>query len=155
MNSEKGLQTHLSPVGAWAFSVGTCIGWGSLVVTASTYLKQAGPLGSALGLAVGALVMLMIGRCYAYMIQCYPEAGGAYAFTREVFGYDQAFLTAWFLAMTYFAILWANATSLPLFSRIFLGGNFRVGKLYTLFGYDVYLGEALLSMAAMVLAGLL
>lgn len=155
VNSEKGLQTHLSPVGAWAFSVGTCIGWGSLVVTASTYLKQAGPLGSALGLAVGALVMLMIGRCYAYMIQCYPEAGGAYAFTREVFGYDQAFLTAWFLAMTYFAILWANATSLPLFSRIFLGGIFRVGKLYTLFGYDVYLGEALLSMAAMVLAGLL
>ena len=155
VNSEKGLQRHLSPAGAWAFSVGTSIGWGSLVVTASTYLNQAGPLGSLLGLAAGAIVMLMIGWSYAYMIQCYPESGGAYAFTREVFGYDQAFLAAWFLAMTYFAILWANATSLPLFGRIFLGGVFRFGKLYTIFGYDVYLGEALLSMAAMVLAGLL
>ena len=155
MYSEKGLQRHLSPVGAWAFSVGTSIGWGSLVVTASTYLKQAGPLGSVFGLVVGALVMLVIGRSYAYMMQCYPDAGGAYSFTREVFGYDQAFLAAWFLAMTYFAILWANATSLPLFGRIFLGGVFRVGKLYTIFGYDVYLGEALLSVAAMALVGLL
>jgi len=155
VNGEKGLRRHLSPVGAWAFSVGTSIGWGSLVVTASTYLKQAGPLGSVFGLAVGALVMLIIGRSYAYMMQCYPDAGGAYSFTREVFGYDQAFLAAWFLALTYFAILWANATSLPLFGRIFLGGVFRVGKLYTIFGYDVYLGEALLSMAAMALVGFL
>ena len=142
-------------MGAWAFSVGTSIGWGSLVVTASTYLKQSGPLGSVLGLAAGALIMLLIGWNYAYLMRCYPESGGAYTFTREVFGYDQAFLAAWLLAMTYFAILWANATSLPLFGRIFLGGVFQFGRLYTLFDYDVYLGEALLSMAAMVLVGLL
>ena len=155
MNGERGLQKHLSPMGVWAISVGTSIGWGSLVVTASTYLRQSGPLGSVLGLILGAVVMLMIGWNYAYMMQCYPEAGGAYTFTREAFGYDQAFLAAWFLAMTYFAILWANATSLPLFGRIFLGSVFQVVKLYTFFGYDVYLGEALLSMAAMALTGLL
>ena len=89
------------------------------------------------------------------MLRRNPDAGGAYAYTREVFGYDPGFLTAWFLAMTYFAILWANATSLPLFGRIFLGGVFRVGRLYTLFGYDVYLGEALLSVAGILLGGLL
>ena len=155
MNSEIRLRGHLSPLGAWAFSIGTSVGWGSLVVTASTYLAQAGPLGSVLGLAAGALIMLLIARCYAYMMSCYPEAGGAYAFTREAFGYDQGFLTAWFLALTYLAILWANATSLPLFSRIFLGGVFRFGRLYTLFGYDVYLGEALLTLAAIVLVALL
>ena len=155
MENEKGLRRYLSPAGAWAFSIGTSIGWGSLVVTASTYLAQAGPLGSVLGLAAGALVMLVIGWSYAYLTQCYPEAGGAYAFAREAFGYDQAFLTAWFLAITYFAILWANATSLPLFGRIFLGDVFRFGRLYSLFGYDVYLGEALLSCAALALFALL
>ena len=153
MNSERRLRPHLSPMAAWAFSIGTSVGWGSLVVTASTYLAQAGPLGSVLGLAVGALIMLVISRCYAYLMRCFPEAGGAYSFAREVFGYDQGFLTAWFLAMTYFAILWANATSLPLFSRIFLGGIFRFGKLYTIFGYDVFIGEALLSVAALLLVG--
>ena len=153
MNAERKLRPHLSPMGAWAFSIGTSVGWGSLVVTASTYLAQAGPLGSVLGLAVGALIMLVISRCYAYLMRCFPEAGGAFSFSSEVFGHDQGFLTAWFLAMTYFAILWANATSLPLFSRIFLGGVFRFGRLYTIFGYDVFLGEALLSVAALLLVG--
>ena len=155
MDNNEGLRKHLSPLGAWAFAIGTSVGWGSLVVTANTYLAQAGPLGSVLGLVLGALIMALIARNYGYMMRCYPEAGGAYAYTREVFGYDAGFLTAWFLAMTYFAILWANATSLPLFARIFLGGTFRFGKLYTLFGYDVYIGEALLSAAAIALFGYL
>lgn len=155
MKNVQALRRHISPLGAWAFAIGTSVGWGSLVVTANTYLAQAGPLGSVLGMALGALIMLVIAWNYAYLMRSYPEAGGAYAYTREVFGYDMGFLSAWFLAMTYFAILWANATSLPLFGRIFLGGYFRFGKLYTLFGYDVYLGEALLSTAALVLFGLL
>ena len=135
---QNGLKKHLSPAAVWAFSIGTSIGWGSLVVTANTYLAQAGPAGTILGLLVGALLMLVISRNFAYLMGRYPEAGGAYAYCRETFGYDTAFLAAWFLAMTYFAVLWANLTSLPLYSRIFLGGVFRLGKLYTIFGYEVY-----------------
>jgi len=145
----------LSMLGAWAFAIGTSVGWGSLVVTSNTYLAQAGPAGSVIGLLIGALIMLIISRNYAYMANAYPEAGGAYAYSREVFGCDHGFLTAWFLALTYLAILWANATSLPLFSRYFLGDLFAFGRLYTLFGYDVYLGEALLSIAATLLISLL
>ena len=52
--------------------------------------------------------------------------------------------------MTYFAILWANATSLPLFARVFIGDTFRFGRLYAIFGYDGYLGEALVSVAALL-----
>ncbi|MBQ6376742.1 MAG: amino acid permease [Lachnospiraceae bacterium] len=155
MSKDKSLRRNLSFPGAWAFAIGTSVGWGSLVVTSSTYLAQAGPIGSVLGLIVGAAVMLLICFNYAYMMKNYPEAGGAYAYAREVFGYDQGFLVSWFVLMTYFAMLWANATSLPLFGRIFLGDLFSVGKMYSLFGYDVYLGEAMLSMAAIVLIGLL
>ena len=155
MKTEKMLQKSTSGLGAWAFAIGTSVGWGSLVVTASTYLAQSGPAGSILGLVVGALVMLIICRNYAYMMKNFPEAGGAYAYAREVFGYDQGFLIAWFVLMTYFAMLWANATSLPLFGRIFLGGVFSFGRMYTIFGYDVYIGEALLTMAAIAVIGIL
>lgn len=151
MKENRQLRQDISPVGAWAFAIGTSIGWGSLVVTSSTYLSQAGIMGSVLGLLLGAAAMLIISRNYAYMMQCYPEAGGVYTFAKEQFGYDHGFLTAWFLAMTYLAILWANATSLPLFARYFWGDIFRFGGLYTLFGYEVYLGEALLSLAAIAL----
>lgn len=38
MQSERKLSRNLSPLAAWAFSIGTSIGWGSLVVTSNTYL---------------------------------------------------------------------------------------------------------------------
>ena len=72
MNKDRTLQKHLSPAGAWAFAVGTAIGWGSLVVTANTYLAQAGPMGSVLGLVVGALIMVIIAVNYAYLRRAAP-----------------------------------------------------------------------------------
>lgn len=150
-NSERNhLSPYLSQAGALSYAIGTSIGWGSLVITANTYLAAAGPAGSAAGLIAAALIMLVIGRNYAYLMKRCPEAGGAYAYTRDVFGYDHGFLTAWFLTLTYLAVFWANATSLPLFARYFIGSFFMKGRLYTLFGYDVYLGEALLSIAAIL-----
>ena len=145
---QRTLEKRLSPAAAWAFAIGTSVGWGSLVVTNSAYLAQAGVWGSVIGMLIGTLIMIVIGRNYAYMMQCYPEAGGTYTYVREQFGYDHGFLTAWFLVLTYLAMLWANATSLPLFAKYFLGDLFRFGRLYSLFGYDVYIGETLLTLLA-------
>ena len=146
---------NLSMLGAWAFAIGTSIGWGSLVVTNNSYLGQAGPIGSVIGIVIGAIIMLIISRNYAYLMSAYPDSGGAYTYSKEVFGHDHGFLTAWFLALTYLAILWANATSLPLFARYFVGNIFHFGKLYTIFGYDVYIGEVLLTSAAIIVFALL
>ena len=66
-------------------------------------------------------------------MQRYTNAGGAYTYAKEVFGYDQGFLTGWFLALTYLSIFWANATSLPLFARFFFGNIFRFGDGHFLF----------------------
>ncbi len=145
----------MSPMGAWSYGVGTAIGWGSLVVTTSQYLLKAGVVGSIAGILVGTLVMVCIAHNYASMMNRYPDSGGGYTYVRHVFGYDHGFLLAWFLALTYLAVFWANATSLPLFSRFFLGGFFKVGYLYTIFSYEVYLGEVLLTMVAIALVGLL
>ena len=154
-NTEIKMASGVSPLGAWAFALGTSVGWGSLVVTSNTYLAQAGPWGSVLGLILGTVIMVVISKNYAYLIHSFPEPGGAYAYSRDVFGYDHGFLTGWFLALTYFAMLWANMTSIPLFARCFMGDVFQKGYLYSLFGYDVYFGEALLSIAALLLTVLL
>jgi len=150
-----GLGAYMTPAGAWAFALGTSIGWGSLVITSSTYLLQAGPAGSAAGMLIGALIMLVIVRNYHYLMNCFPEAGGAYAYARDAFGYDHGFLVAWFLTLTYISMLWANATALPLFARYFIGDMFEKGRMYSLFGYEVYAGEALLSIAAILAAALI
>ena len=153
--SNNKLTPKIPAFSAWAFSLGTAVGWGSLVVTANSYLAQSGPLGTVLGLIIGAAIMIIISRNYSYLMQIYPDAGGAYTFSKEVFGYDHGFLTAWFLSLVYLAVLWANATSIPLFVRNFIGPVLQFGKMYTIFGYDVYIGEMLVTFAAIVLIGLL
>ena len=149
------LKPYLSPLGAWALALGTTIGWGSLIVTCNTYLLQGGPIGSVIGLLIGAIIMIIISRNYHYMMNCYPDSGGTYSFTYNAFGHDYGFLTGWFVLLTYFAMLWANASSIPLFMRYFVGDTFMFGKLYTLFNYDVYLGEVLLTIVSIGLVLLL
>lgn len=155
MDTNNGLQKHLSPLAVWAFAIGSAIGWGSLVVTSKTYLSQAGPMGSILGLLVGFGMMLMVARHYHVLENRHPDAGGLYGYVKNVFGYDRAFLVAWFMFLIYVAIFWANATSIPLFARYFLHNVFSFGRLFTIFGYEVYLGEALVTLAVIGLVGLL
>ena len=149
------LQPYLSPLAVFALSVGSAIGWGSLVVTSKTYLSQAGPAGSVLGLLIGFAMMILVSSHYHFLANRYPGAGGLYDYVKKVFGYDRAFLIAWFMFLIYISIFWANATSVPLFARYFLGAAFKQGYLFTVFKYDVYLGEAVATLVVMGLIGLL
>ena len=153
-NSTK-LQPYLSPLAVWALSVGSAIGWGSLVVTSSSYLSEAGPMGSIIGLLIGFAMMLMAASHYHFLSNRYPGTGGLYNYIKNIFGYDRAFLIAWFMFLIYISIFWANATSIPLFARYFLQGVFKKGYLYTIFGYKVYLVEGLVTLAVMWLIGLM
>ena len=38
-DTELKLRPGFSPLGVWAFSIGTSIGWGSFIVTCNTYLQ--------------------------------------------------------------------------------------------------------------------
>ena len=149
------LQPYLSPLAVWALSVGSAIGWGSLVVTSSSYLSQAGPMGSILGLLIGFAMMLMVSSHYHFLANRYPGTGGLYNYVKCIFGYDLAFLIAWFMFLIYISIFWANATSIPLFARYFLQAVFKKVYLFRVFGYEVYLGEALVTLVVMWLVGLL
>ena len=140
-------------LGAFALSVGTSIGWGSFVVTGSDYLSEAGLLGSIIGIILGTILMAIIAYNYHYMINKVPDSGGIYSFVKYAIDGDHAFLASWFLVIVYTSILWANVTSVALFSRFLMGGIFQYGKLYTIAGYDVYFGEILLCSVVLLLIG--
>ncbi|MCR5149905.1 MAG: amino acid permease [Clostridiales bacterium] len=159
MNNNVNQTTELKPgfsrIGIWAFSIGTSIGWGSFIITCNTYLQKSGLLGTVFGLLIGMAVILVITRNLQYMIRTEPDAGGIYAFEKLVNGKDFGFIAFWFVQLTYLAILWANITSVPLFIRLLLGDTFKFGLHYKIFGYEVWLGEALLSIAAVLIVGFL
>ena len=151
----KKLKSSFTSLGVWAFSIGTSIGWGSFIVTCNTYLQKSGVLGTVFGMLIGMAVIMFITWNLQYMIQNSPDAGGIYTFEKRIGGIDFGFLAAWFVLLCYLAVLWANITSVPLFARFFLGDTFQIGFHYNIFGYEVWFGEALLSICAVLLVGIL
>ena len=150
--AEKGtgrLNGYLTPLSVFALALGCSVGWGSFVMPGTTFLPKAGPLGSVAGLAIGALVMLVVGVNYHYLMQRYTDAGGAYSFATKICGHDHGFLCAWFLALTYLAVLWANASAFCLIGRNLLNGLFKVGWHYSVAGYEVYMGEIAVTLGAL------
>ena len=146
---------YLSSLGAFALSFGCAVGWGAFMMPGSTFLPIGGPLGTIIGIGVGALVMMLIALNYHILIKRFPGNGGTYTFTKHCFGYDHGFLAAWFMVLTYIAIIWANATALPLIARVLFGDAFRHVYLYSVAGFEVYLEELLLSIGALVIGALL
>ena len=146
------LRKYLSPLQAWALSFGCAVGWGAFVMPRTAFLPVAGPLGTLIGLGIGALVMCLIGRNYHYLMQNYPEAGGAYGYVRHVFGPDHGYICGWFLILTYVAIAWANVTALAIIERSLFGGIFSFGFSYEFLGFSVYAGEILLAVATLLAA---
>ena len=149
MNTTK---RYLSVLAAWAFSFGTAVGWGAFVMPGMAFLPKAGPWGTVFGVMAGAVVMLVIAWNYHYMIRRMPGAGGTFSFVSREFGGDHGFFCAWFLCLSYVAILWANATSLTILARCLFGDALRFGFRYSVKGFEVSLGDILLSAAA-ILAG--
>ncbi len=144
------LQKRLNPLNVWALALGSIIGWGAFVMPANTFLPNAGPLGTAIAMVLASLIMVVIALNYSYMINEYPVAGGEFTFTNESFGTTAAFLCAWFLGLSYLAIVPLNATALALIGRNLFPHLTQWGYLYSVEGYSIYLGEVLLAVAALL-----
>ena len=146
---------YLSATGAWALAFGCSVGWGAFVMPGTTFLPIAGPVGTTVGIIAGGAVMLILAINYHYLMNRYRDGGGTYTYTKKCFGYDHGFLSAWFLILTYIAIIWANATALPLIARTLLGGFFQFGFDYEIAGFHIYMGEILLAVFALILSGMI
>ena len=155
MGNNNRLTKYLSPIGVWALSFGCSVGWGAFVMPGSTFLPIAGPVGTALGIAIGAIIMLIIGRNYYFLMTRYPDAGGTYTYAKKTLGFDHGFLSAWFLVLTYIVIIWANLTALALIGRYLLGDMFCFGFHYQIAGYDIYFGEILSAIGVLLLCSLI
>ncbi|MBP3884707.1 MAG: amino acid permease [Olsenella sp.] len=150
-----GLTRYLSPINVWALSFGCIVGWGAFVMPGSQLLPLAGPVGTIAAICIGAVAMSVIAVNIQCMANEYPDSGGAFTYTKHIFGYDHAFLCSWSLVLAYISIIWANATAFILISRYLLGPVFQTGFHYEVAGYDVYLGEIAVTLSVLVLFGFL
>lgn len=150
---KNGPGAYLSPLSVIALSFGYAVGWGAFVLPGNQFLPDAGPVGTLIGILIGAVAMSVFALNYHRLVIRRPGPGGAYGFVTKAFGTDHSFLVGWFLFLTYIAILWANSTALVIMTRYVLGDALQFGFHYTMAGFDVYFGEVLLCIGATVLCG--
>ncbi len=146
---------YLRPLDVWAIAFGCIVGWGSFVMPGTSFLPLAGPFGSLMALGIGALIMLVIGHNYSYLMKKFSGTGGTYSYTKAAFGKDHAFICSWFLSLSYVTIVFLNATALFVMARTVAGTALQFGFHYQFAGYDIYFGELLLSTVALVLVAML
>lgn len=145
MEEKNSLNKQMNPGAVWALAVGAIIGWGCFIQGAEWTRKAGGPLALIIGFLLGGVLMVVIGLCYAYLIPKIRVAGGEFAYTYYSFGRFPAFVCGWMMLLGYVTLAAMNATAIPVLASYILPGVFKFGYLYNMAGYDVYLGEVLLS----------
>ena len=145
----------MSPIDVWGLALGAIIGWGCFVLPGSAFLPKAGPLGTALGMLIGALLIIVIALSYGYLIRTFPVSGGSFVYAKEAIGKRNAFVCGWGMILAYWSLIPLNATALALISRFLFPGIVQQGHLYQIAGWDVYAGEVILASFFIVMMALL
>ncbi|MBB3189947.1 APC family permease [Halomonas cerina] len=152
MEQANQLKKCLKPHWVWAIAFGSAIGWGSFVLPAD-WIATAGPMGAIIGLAIGALLMIVIGVSYGFLIKIFPVTGGGFSYAYLGFGRRHAFFCGWFLTLGYISIVALNASALALLAKFLVPEIATFGEMYTIAGWEVYFGEvAIASLALMLFA---
>jgi hypothetical protein len=79
--------------------------------------------------------MLVVAANYSYLMRL-RHGCDVYAYTKEVFGDDHAFLCAWFLYISHISIVFLNTTALFVVARLLMGNAQLSTPSYVLAGRD-------------------
>lgn len=145
------MKKQMRKIDVFAVAVGAIIGWGCFVMPGNSFLPAAGPVGTMIGLFFAAIMAWIIAQSYGYLIRKYPVEGGEFEYTRRAFGKTPAFICGWWLVLAYISFIPLNGTAIGLISRYIFPGIFQFVPLWEIAGFQVYLGELLLTMAIIVL----
>ena len=151
----KPLDRYLSPIDVWGMAFGCMVGWGVFAMPGNTFLPVAGPAGTLIAMMISMVIMLIIGSNFTYLMGRTSITGGVYSYTKQAFGRDHAFLSSWFLCLSYLTIVFLNGTALFYVIRMLFDDALQIGFHYTVAGNTIYLGEAVVSVLVLAAVGIL
>src|SRR6266853_1324363 len=129
----------------FTLAFGTMVGVGWLVLM-DDWLGRGGPLGAALGFALGGLLLLPVGYVYGQWVQRLPDAASEAAYTAQVFPPIVSYFTGWMMLLAYFVVCPWEAVAVGKIAAYILPSLNSV-PLYSVAGQPVYLPRLILGIA--------
>jgi basic amino acid/polyamine antiporter, APA family len=129
----------------FALAFGTMIGTGWLVLM-DDWLGRGGPLGAALGFAIGGVILLPVGYVYGQWVKRLPDAAGEAAYTAQVFPPIVSYFTGWMMLLAYFIVCPWEAVAIGKIAAYIFPALDRF-VLYRVAGQPVFLPRLLLGIA--------
>lgn len=147
-NVGSGLRGRIGSLQLFSLAFGAILGAG-WIIALGQWLRQAGPLGTAIGFFAGAAVLSLISLCYAELGTRYPAAGGEVVYAQKLFGEGVSYYTGWFLATSYVAACAFEAISIGWISEALVPGA-QGPVIYHLLGADVHAGSLGMGLVAII-----
>ncbi|TDC26030.1 APC family permease [Streptomyces sp. 8K308] len=119
-----------------ALAFGAMIGFGWIVLT-SGFIGDAGPVGAALAMTVGGVIVCLVGLTYAELVSAMPHAGGEHHYALRALGGRGAFVASWAMVLGYISVVAFEAVALPQ-TMLYLFPDMLAGHLWTINDYEVH-----------------
>jgi len=137
----------------FTLAFGTMVGVGWLVLM-DDWLGRGGPLGAALGFALGGLLLLPVGYVYGKWIERLPDAASEAAYTAQVFPPIVSFFTGWVMLLAYFIVCPWEAVAIGKVAA-YIFPSLNSFALYSVAGQPVFLPRLLLGIVMTVFLAVL
>ncbi|RSK25723.1 APC family permease [Bacillus sp. HMF5848] len=145
------MERKVSKLGLLTMSIGGMVGWGAFMQPGLKFLPQAGVLNTVIAMFIGLIMVSTIASCYGIILNKSPNStGGEYSYSKLAFNRKHSFVVGWFLLIVFIGIAALNATSFALIFKNVLFPDTNFITLYTIAGSPVTLGEALISVAVVL-----
>jgi amino acid transporter len=154
MEQREQLGKTLKPHWVWAIAFGSAVGWGAFVLPVD-WMSMAGPLGVIIGFGIGAVLMIIIGVSYGFLVKKLPVSGGEFAYAYYGLGRYHAFFCGWFLTLGYMSIVALNASAIALLGKFVLPSIIEQGFMYNIAGWEVYVGEVVIAIISLIIFALI
>src|SRR6266849_4299787 len=137
----------------FTLAFGTMVGVGWLVLM-DDWLARGGPLGAALGFALGGILLLPGGYVYGQWVQRLPDAASEAAYTAQVFPPIVSFFTGWVMLLAYFIVCPWEAVAIGKVAA-YIFPSLNSCALYSVAGQPVFLPRLILGIAMTIFLAIL
>ena len=126
----------------FTLAFGTMVGVGWLILM-DDWLGRGGPIGAALGFAVGGLILLPVGFVYGQWVQRLPDAAAEAAYVAQVFPAIVSYFTGWTMLLAYLIVCPWEAVALGKVAA-YIFPSLNSYELYSIAGEPVYVPRLVL-----------